>query len=234
VAKRPVRCFSCDSPLKAAFLYCPHCGVRLDSGVGASADPGELEPAALYVRERPRLFGVAPQDTMLMLGTFALVLSLAAFATGRLVSGIVLLIAAYLFLLMFAEAIRRRPASAIVRKTVGGVRALRKQLGFAAVAIAARAATWTQRVRLRLEHRSLSRSRRRRLLTLGTAVHADDGEAEAEARTALADLDASIAANEAQTEGLERRMAQRIRAARPARRRRSTEERSTAIGRTAP
>ena len=234
MAKRPVRCFSCDSPLKAAFLYCPYCGVRLDSGVGAAADPGELEPAALYVRERPRLFGVAPQDTMLVLGTFALALSLAAFATGRLVSGIVLLIAAYLFLLMFAEAMRRRPGSAIVRRGVAGARALRRQLGFVAVAIAARAATWMQRARLRLEHRSLSRSRRGRLLALGEAVFADDGEADADARAALVDLDASIAANEAQTEGLERRMTQRIRAARLARRRRSTEESPTAIGRTAP
>ena len=102
------------------------------------------------------------------------------------------------------------------------------------MAIAARAATWMQRARLRLEHRSLSRSRRGRLLALGEAVFADDGEADADARAALADLDASIAANEAQTEGLERRMTQRIRAARLARRRRSTEESPTAIGRTAP
>jgi hypothetical protein len=234
VAKRPVRCFSCDSPLKATFLYCPFCGVRLDSGVGESTDPGEPESAALYVRERPRLFGVAPQDTMLTLGTFALALSLAAFATGRLVSGIVLLIAAFLFLLTFAEAMRRRPGSIIVRRAVAGARVLRTQLGFAAVAIVARAATWTQRVRLRLESASLSRSRRERLLTLGTAVHADDGDAEAEARAALADLDASIAANKAKTEGLERRAALRIRAARLARRRRSTEESPTVIGRTAP
>src|SRR5262249_33054037 len=64
VAKGQLQCFACDSPLEARYNYCPFCGVRLDSGVAEPAVRSDAaEPTKIYARERPRLFGVPPQDT---------------------------------------------------------------------------------------------------------------------------------------------------------------------------
>src|SRR5262249_20129463 len=136
VARKGLRCFACESPLRASYLYCPSCGVRLDSGVAAAADPSSAsEPTTVYARERPRLFGVAPQDSLLLLGMTGLVLGFAAFGTGHLVAGIALLVLAYVFLGAFVEAMRRRPASTIARRTAAALRVLHRDLGFVIVTI---------------------------------------------------------------------------------------------------
>jgi len=70
-----------------------------------------------------------------------------------------------------------------------------------------------RRARLQLERRSLRGDRRARLFELGEAVHEGNDEAAGGARDMLVDLDERIAANVAETEGLERRTAQQMRTA---------------------
>jgi uncharacterized membrane protein SirB2 len=186
--------------------------VRRDSGVAESGVPSSAlpEPTRIYARERPRLFGVPPQDTMLTLGAICLVVAFAAFATGRLVAGVTVLIVAYVVLAAFAAAMRRRPASVVARKTVAGARLIRRDVTFVAAGVAAQTRNRARRARLRRERRSLTRDRRARLVELGEAVYDGDDKAVEGVRGLLADLDERIAANVAETEGVGRRTSQQI------------------------
>src|SRR6185312_16912067 len=115
------RCFGCDVLLDEQTRYCPHCGVRLDSGVAETDWPGAAEATAIYQRERPRLVGVAPQDTMLILGLLGA--GFGAYLGTRnhfLVGGLVLLASA-MTLLVFAEGLMRQPRSAIAQSVKTGL-----------------------------------------------------------------------------------------------------------------
>jgi hypothetical protein len=214
VAKGRRQCFACNSLLEARYLYCPFCGVRLNSGVAESGVPSEVpEPERIYARERPRLFGVPPQDTMLTLGALGLAVAFAAFATGRLVAGVTVLVVAYVVLGAFAAAMRRRPASVVARKAIAGARTIHGDVELVAAAVASYVTRRVRRARLQLERRSLRGDRRARLFELGEAVHEGNDEAAGGARDMLVDLDERIAANVAETEGLERRTAQQMRTA---------------------
>ncbi len=214
VAKGRLQCFACGSPLEARYVYCPLCGVRLDSGVTeADAQSHVPEPARIYARERPRLFGVPPQDTMLTLGALGLAVAFAAFATGRLVAGVTVLVVAYVVLGAFAAAVRRRPASVVARKAVAAVRLVGADVELVRAAAAASVSRRVRQARLRRERRSLAGNRRTRLLELGEAVHGGDDAAAGIVRDMLADLDEKIAENVAEAEGIERHSAQQIRTA---------------------
>lgn len=134
----------------------------------------------------------------------------AAFATGRVVAGVTILVVAYVVLGAFAAAMRRRPTSIVARKAVAGARVVRWGAKLVAAAAAYYVSRSVRRARLRRERRSLVGNRRARLFELGEAVHAGDDETAGGVRDMLADLDDRIAANVAHAEGLARRTTQQI------------------------
>ncbi len=210
----PSRCFGCDAELPERTRYCPHCGVRLDSGVAEPIWPASESETTLYVRQRPRLFGVPPQDTTLVLGALAVALGVALAASGVVLAGALLLTAGALFLLVFAETYRRRPESTVVRLLVLAADVLRAESAYAWTATS----TWLdargRRLRLRWEAERLRRQRRGHLLALGRSVYEDDPEAAESARDVLREIDERIESKAAEATRLERRAAIRIRAAR--------------------
>jgi hypothetical protein len=225
----PFRCFGCDAVLDVRTHYCPHCGVRLDSGVTEPVWPAAPDPTSLYTRERPRLIGVAPQDSTLVLGTAAVVLGAVLLAVGVLLAGALVLTAGLLFLAVFAQSFRRRPASTIVRSVGTAYGLLRAELGFAVAATSTRARARSDLFRLRRRVKSLTRERRGHLLALGEAIYAGDAQGAAASHSTLHDLDERISGTTAEIVRLERWTTVRIRAARFTRVRRSEHARTLRI-----
>jgi hypothetical protein len=229
----PFRCFGCEAVLAEQTHYCPHCGVRLDSGITEPVWPGsDAEEIVLYGRERPRLLGVPPQDTMLVVGAAGAVLAALLIATGQLVAGAALGAVALFLLIAFVEAVHRRPRSVVIRWFGIVLDLLRAQLGFAAKAVAAYARARTGALRLRLDAGVLRRSRSKHLLAFGDAVYREDAETIEQERQALQTIDAGVSAKDAERARLDRQAKARIRAARASRDRRAEKarQRRTATG----
>jgi hypothetical protein len=180
------------------------------------------------MRERPRLFGVPPQDTMLVLGFVAALLGIVLAAQGLLLTGIALVAAGIVLLLAFAETFRRRPGSTIVRWLVLAFAVLRADLGFVGTTSTAWLRGQVTRLELRREAASLRRSRRGHLLALGDCVYRGDMEGAETARDTLRSLDERIAGLQNEIAQLDRRTAVRLRAARFWRTRRTAQARTQA------
>jgi hypothetical protein len=225
----PFRCFGCDAVLAERTHYCPHCGVRLDSGVTEPVWPGVSDPTGLSTREHPRLIGVAPQDSTLVLGVGAVAVGAVFFGLGALLAGGLVLVAGLLLLAVFVQSYRRRPRSTILRHaaTVFGV--LRADLGFVGTSASTRARARADLMRLRLRVRTLSRQRRGHLVALGASIYAGDAYTAAAAHAALRDLDQRISATTEEIVRLDRWTTVRIRAARFSRFRRTERARTLHI-----
>jgi hypothetical protein len=222
----PFRCFGCETVLAERTHYCPHCGVRLDSGITEPVWPGiDSEEIILYARERPRLLGVASQDTMLVVGGISAALSALLLVSGELLAGIALGAVGLLLLLAFVEAVHRRPRSVIARWLGMAIALIRAQLGYSANAVAAYARARVGALRLRLGATVLRRSRSKHLFALGDAVYREDGEATAAERQALKEIEEGVSAKNAERASLDRQAKARIRAARASRDRRAEEAR---------
>jgi hypothetical protein len=222
----PFRCFGCQEVLAERTHYCPHCGVRLDSGITEPVWPGaDSEEIVLYARERPHLLGVASQDTMLVVGLVSAALAGLLIVTDRVLAGGALGAVAVLLLLAFVEAVHRRPRSVIARWVGMVLDLIRAQVGFSAKAVAAYARARAASLRLRRDATVLRRSRRKHVLRLGEAVYREDVEATETERRALHDIDAGVSAKVAERAQLERQAKARIRAARVSRDRRAEEAR---------
>jgi len=230
----PFRCFACDALLAERTRYCPHCGVRLDSGVADPVPPNaDTEEVVLYSRERPRLVGVPPQDTMLVVGVVCGVLAVVLLVAGRVPAGAALAVASIVLLLAFALELHRRPRSSIARWLGMVVALTRAEIRFAATATATWARTRTANLRLRRDARALRRSRRGHVIALGEAVYRDDAEAAETERSALQAIDAGVSAKDAERARVVRQAQAQIRAARASRDRRTAEARRRA-GTTSP
>jgi hypothetical protein len=225
----PFRCFGCNAVLAERTHYCPHCGVRLDSGVTEPVWPGGSGLAGLHARERPRLIGVAPQDSTLVLGAVSVVLGAVLLAIAVFLAGALVLAAGALFLAVFVQSFRRRPASAIVRHAETAYGLLRAELGFMVAATSTRMRARADLMRLRRRAKTLARERRGHLLVLGESIYTGDSQGAAAAHGTLQDLDERIAATADEIARLERWTAARIRAARFSRFRRAERARTLHI-----
>jgi hypothetical protein len=221
----PFHCFGCEAVLAERTHYCPHCGVRLDSGVTEPRRTAGVEEIVLYGRERPRLLGVPPQDTMLVVGGVSAALSALLLVGRELLAGAALGAVAVLLLLGFLEAVHRRPQSAVVRWLGMALGLIRAQAGYGARAFAAYVRARAGASKLRLHASVLRRSRSKHLLALGDAVYRKDTETTEEERLALQRIDEGVSAKEAERARLERQAKARIRAARDSRDRRAAEAR---------
>lgn len=197
-----ISCPNCGTRLESPGRFCPDCGVRLagaDDVTVEAVPPDETGPVPVHVTAaEPRYFGVTPPMAVFALGIASLALAAAAFATGHTVSGILLLVAAGAFAALFAAASRRLPENPISRASGRAIVELRDRAGFAAGAVGAYSSAQLDLFRLRRELTELVARRADAMRSFGEAVYGGADEAAANARNLLSELDAAIAAKEAE------------------------------------
>src|SRR5882757_5789554 len=130
-------------------------------------------PATYQVAERT-LFGVTPTTAVAVLSVLALAAGVAFLSTGRLIAGVLLLVAALFLAALFLEQALQRRASLVDRVAAGAVDRSRALAGFAGAWARAWSGAGREVTRLRLERRRLDRERTHLLLQLGTAAYAED------------------------------------------------------------
>lgn len=195
-------CPNCGTRLEWPGRFCPDCGVRLagaDDVTVEAVPPDETGAVPVHVTAaEPRYFGITPPMAVFALAIASVSLAVAAFATGRTVSGVLLLVAAAAFSALFVAASRRLPENPISRVSGRAIVGLRDRAGFAAGAVGAYSGAQLELFRLRRELTDLVARRGDAMRSFGEAVYGGADEAAANARNLLSELDAAIAAKEAE------------------------------------
>lgn len=195
-------CPNCGARLEQAGRFCPECGTRLagaDDVTVEAVPPDETGPGPVHVTAaEPRYFGITPPMAVFALAVASLALAAAAFATGHTISGILLLVAVAAFAALFVAASRRLPENPISRLSGRAIVGLRDRAGFAAGAVGAYSTAQLDLFRLRRELGDLVARRAGEMRSLGEAVYGGADEDAANARNLISELDAAIAAKEAE------------------------------------
>jgi hypothetical protein len=195
-------CPNCGARLEAPARFCPECGVRLAGATDDTVEaipPDETGQVPVNVSAaEPRYFGVTPPMAVFALGVASLALAVAAFATGHMISGVLLLVAVAAFTALFIAASRRLPENAVARISGRAIGGIRDRAGFAAGAVGAYSSAQVELFRLRREFSELVAKRSDAARSLGEAVYGGADEAAANARNLLSELDAAMAAKEAE------------------------------------
>jgi hypothetical protein len=192
-------CAHCGTRLSRGARFCPRCGRRTPSAETEVLEVPPDETGAVPVnvtRTEPRLYGVTPASTVLVLAAAALVIGIVLLATGRWPVGLVVLGVGVLLLLVFLEAARRRPTDTVSRSTVEALGTVRARAGVAADSLATRGRAAGRLFALRRELQQLSSKRARLLLELGEAVYRGDEQATESARARVEELDRAAAQRE--------------------------------------
>lgn len=185
-------CSHCGGPLPANATFCPSCGRRTDAPPANERDvPIDVQHA------QPRYFGLGPPVFVLSAAAALLVLGLVLVVTGPLVAGVLAIVVALCLLPSFFAGARRWPETAIARIGVGSADRVRGEAGAAADSISAWSRAGRDAARLRKEQFLLRRQRDAKIRELGFAAFAEDGRAD-ELKAAAKELDARIAASEAE------------------------------------
>jgi hypothetical protein len=195
-------CPNCGARLETPARFCPECGVRLagaDDVTVEAIPPDETGQVPVRVTAaEPRYFGVTPPMAVLALAAASVALAIAAFVTGHVVSGILLLVAAAAFTALFVAAARRLPTNPISRVSGRAIVGLRDRAGYAADAVGAYSGAQLDLFRLRREFADLVAQRADAARSLGEAVYGGAAEDAAKATNLLSELDAAMAAKEAE------------------------------------
>jgi uncharacterized protein YhaN len=168
------------------------------------------------VRAEPRWFGVPPPLMLLGLTGVCFVVAIALFATGSWPFGLILLGLSALFCAAFLEIAKRRPDSALTRKTHGRIVRARSWANAQVELTRARSSTIAESQRVRGAQAVIESDRRQALLQLGEAVQAEDDAAEATARERLSQLDQAEQALDGRVEARRAEADERIRRVRMA------------------
>ena len=188
-------CPACQAPTPAGSRFCPSCGVRLD----------EDETAIAYTTPERRLFGVVPPVAAFVLACIFVGGALVGFATGSWILGLSLGVLAAVMLVVFDEAARRAPETALTRRVLGIEDRLRDRARLTRESTRAWTGAGTAVVRLRREVRGLRQKRRGLQLELGDAAYLEDEVTVAALKARIRELDGRIdAAEQARTSTLER------------------------------
>jgi hypothetical protein len=141
--------------------------------------PPPTETPATWDETTPRYFGVTPHGLAAVLGAFAFGAGIVLLASGYVLAGVLLLVAAGLLAAIFAEQARRRRDTAFDRITAAAVDHTRALAGFTGSSVRAWTGAGRELARLRLEANRRAKERTQLQYALGGAVHAgDDAEVE--------------------------------------------------------
>jgi zinc-ribbon domain len=177
-------CANCGARLAKNARYCPQCGNPTSTGETKVIEvpPDETGPVPVaYAHAETRYYGVTPTTLVLALAGAALTLAIVLFVLGRWPFALIVLGICLLLVLVFFEAARRRPDSA--------VDAFRARAGAAADSVATRGRVAKQLLSLRRELQRSDAVRRRLLFELGAAVYREDDEETETARERVRELD---------------------------------------------
>jgi hypothetical protein len=141
--------------------------------------PPATETPATWDETRPRYFGVTPHGLAAVIAAFAFGAGVVLLASGYVLAGVLLFVAAALLAAIFAEQARRRRDSAFDRIAAAAVDHTRALAGFTGSSVRAWTGAGRELARLRLEANRRAKERNQLQYALGGAVHAgDDAEVE--------------------------------------------------------
>lgn len=165
--------------------------------------PGETGIVPVqYAHAEPRYYGITPTTLVLFLGAVTLTLAVALFALGHWPFGLIALGASVLLVLVFLEAARRKPDSAVARSTADALDGFRTRAGVAADSVATRGRAARRLLALRRELQRMGLLRARLLFDLGDAVYRGDDQTTESAREQVKELDELAALREAEMEAV--------------------------------
>jgi hypothetical protein len=156
--------------------------------------PPATETPATWDETRPRYFGVTPHGLAAVIAAFAFGAGVVLLASGYVLAGVLLFVAAALLAAIFAEQARRRRDSAFDRIAAAAVDHTRALAGFTGSSVRAWTGAGRELARLRLEANRRAKERNQLQYALGGAVHAGDEAETARLREQMQAADARIAA----------------------------------------
>jgi len=168
--------------------------------------PPATETPATWDETRPRYFGVTPHGLAAVIAAFAFGAGVVLLASGYVLAGVLLFVAAALLAAIFAEQARRRRDSAFDRIAAAAVDHTRALAGFTGSSVRAWTGAGRELARLRLEANRRAKERNQLQYALGGAVYAGDEAEAARLREQMQAADARIAACVAEANEVVERM----------------------------
>jgi len=168
--------------------------------------PPATETPATWDETRPRYFGVTPHGLAAVIAAFAFGAGVVLLASGYVLAGVLLFVAAALLAAIFAEQARRRRDSAFDRIAAAAVDHTRALAGFTGSSVRAWTGAGRELARLRLEANRRAKERNQLQYALGAAVYAGDEAETARLREQMQAADARIAACVAEANEVVERM----------------------------
>jgi hypothetical protein len=168
--------------------------------------PPATETPATWDETRPRYFGVTPHGLAAVIAAFAFGAGVVLLASGYVLAGVLLFVAAALLAAIFAEQARRRRDSAFDRIAAAAVDHTRALAGFTGSSVRAWTGAGRELARLRLEANRRAKERNQLQYALGGAVYAGDEAETARLREQMQAADARIAACVAEANEVVERM----------------------------
>ena len=168
--------------------------------------PPATETPATWDETRPRYFGATPHGLAAVIAAFAFGAGVVLLASGYVLAGVLLFVAAALLAAIFAEQARRRRDSAFDRIAAAAVDHTRALAGFTGSSVRAWTGAGRELARLRLEANRRAKERNQLQYALGGAVHAGDEAETARLREQMQAADARIAACVAEANEVVERM----------------------------
>jgi len=154
----------------------------------------DTPPPAEWEDPKPRYFGVTPHGLAAMLAAFAFGAGIVLLVSGYMLAGVLLLVAAALLALIWAEQARRSRATAFDRVTAAAFDHTRALAGFTGSSVRAWTTAGRETTRLRLEVNRLAKRRSQLQYALGGAAYAGDDAESARLRDELRAVDERIRA----------------------------------------
>ena len=155
-----------------------------------------------YRQAEPRYYGVTPATLVLMLAGAALTLAVVLLVLGRRPVALILLGVALLLVLVYLEALRRKPKGIVARSTAEALGAFRARAGVAADSLATRGRAAGRLIALRRELQRMGHLRAQLLSELGEAVYGGDEQGTETAREQVKELDELAAQREAEMQAV--------------------------------
>jgi hypothetical protein len=163
-----------------------------------------------FARVQPRWFGVAPAAGLLVLAGLSLLAAILLFAFGHWPVGLIVVGLAFLLLAGFGEAARRKPDSAVARRSFEAFRAARARAGVAVGSAAERTRAQRELNSIRHELFRLQQHRGDKVAELGEAALAGDEAALAGLKDEIGGFDRLAAEKEAEMDAIANRTQEHI------------------------